>query len=193
MSDVTFEKNRIRSQIREQRKILSESELKTADKNLLAEFKDALTRDKDMKRVFDKAKYIAVYKGVKGELPCDMLCDFLRQSGKKTCYPRTEGKDMVFCEVKDPSKELIKGQFGLLEPAKDALTVDNKEISIMIVPGIAYDEEGYRIGQGGGYYDRFIDSLTNEPLLVGVCMSFQLMSLVPVESTDIPVDVVLCV
>ena len=193
MSDIAFEKNRIRSQIREQRKLLSESELKAADKSLLEEFKSALSRDKDMKRVFDKAKYIAVYKGVRGELPCVMLCDYLRACGKHTCYPRTSGQDMVFCDVKDPDKELVKGQYGLLEPAASVNPVDSKDISIMIMPGIAFDEEGYRVGQGGGYYDRFIEGLTNEPLLIGVCMSFQLMSLVPVETTDIPADVVLCV
>jgi len=193
MNDITYEKNKIRSQIREQRKLLTESELKTADKALLEEFKDALARDKDMKRIFDKAKYIAVYKGVKGELPCEMLGEYLRSLKKHTCYPKTEGKDMYFCDVADPSKELVKGQYGLLEPADDSNRVDNKDISIMIMPGIAFDEEGYRVGQGGGYYDRFIEGLTNEPLLVGVCMSFQLMSLVPVETSDIPVDVVLCV
>lgn len=192
MSDIAFEKNKIRTQIREQRKLLLDSELKDADKRLVEEFKDALDQDRDMRRVFDKAKYIAVYKGVKGEIPCDMLCDYLRKNGKHTCYPKTNGQDMEFYDVKDPSKELVKGQFGLLEPS-NLNKVDSKDISIMIMPGIVFDEEGYRVGQGGGYYDRFIASLANEPLLIGVCMSFQLMSLVPVETTDIPCDVVLCV
>ncbi|MCQ2515625.1 MAG: 5-formyltetrahydrofolate cyclo-ligase [Saccharofermentans sp.] len=193
MSNIEFDKNRIRKQIREQRKLLSPDELKAADKRLFDEFKNALMKDKDMKRIFDKSKYIAVYKGVRGELPCDMLCEYLRSLGKHTCYPRTIGNDMVFCDINDPSTQLVKGQFGLLEPDENIASVDNKDISIMIMPGIAYDEEGYRVGQGGGYYDRFIADLTNEPLLVGVCMSFQLMSLVPIESTDIPADVVLCV
>lgn len=192
MSDISYEKSRIRTQIREQRKLLSENELKAADKRLLDEFKNALAKDKDMKRIFDKAKYIAVYRGVRGELPCEMLCDYLRTCGKHTCYPRTEGQDMVFCDINNPSK-LVKGQYGLLEPSSDTPSVDKRDISIIIMPGIAFDEEGYRVGQGGGYYDRFIASLTNEPLLIGVCMSFQLMSLVPIETTDIPCDVVLCV
>lgn len=195
MSDIAWEKVHIRSQIREQRKFLSEEELASCGKDLLNEFKAILKEDKNFKKTFEKARSIAVYKAVRGELPCDALADYIRNSGKKTLYPRVNGNNMEFVKIGNPGKELVPGNFGIPEPSSKLPAADNKDIDIVIVPGIAFDEEGNRLGQGKGYYDRWIGSIeeSKRPLLIGACMRFQLMSKVPSETSDIPVDMLLCI
>lgn len=194
MSDIEWEKSRIRSQVREYRKLITEEELTEYDKGLLVEFKAALKADKEFKKIYDNARVIAVYKAVGGELPCDALAAYMRSSGKKTLYPRVQGDDMMFIEVKDPKKELQKGSFGIPEPDEKKSAFDGK-IDIVIMPGIAFDPEGNRLGQGKGYYDRWIASVpeSDRPLLIGVCMEYQMMGLIPVNSSDIPSDMILCI
>ena len=194
MSDIEWEKSRIRSQVREYRKLITEEELTEYDKGLLDEFKAALKADKEFKKIYDNARVIAVYKAVGGELPCDALAAYMRSSGKKTLYPRVQGDDMMFIEVKDPKKELQKGSFGIPEPDGKKGAFDGK-IDIVIMPGIAFDPEGNRLGQGKGYYDRWIASVpeSDRPLLIGVCMEYQMMGLIPVNSSDIPSDMILCI
>ena len=195
MSDIAWEKAHIRLQIREQRKFITEDELAAGDRDLLSEFKAVLKEDKNFKKIFDKAHTVAVYKAVRGELPCDALANYIKGSGKKTVYPRVQGDDMEFVEIRNPAKELVPGSFGIPEPAASLKPYEKDKIDIVIVPGIAFDEAGNRLGQGKGYYDRRIASFPEgkRPLLIGVCMDFQLMSLIPVESSDIPVDMLLCI
>ncbi|MBR5387682.1 MAG: 5-formyltetrahydrofolate cyclo-ligase [Clostridiales bacterium] len=194
MSDIAWEKSHIRSQIREQRKFITKDELEAYDKDLVAEFKAALKEDASLRKAYDKARVIAVYKAVGGELPCDALAAYFKNAGKKTVYPRVKGDDMEFVEVRNPSKDLVPGAFGIPEPAQALQPFDNEKIDIVILPGIAFDQEGNRLGQGKGYYDRWLSSFPQDkrPLLIGVCMQFQLMSEVPVISSDIPSDMILC-
>ena len=195
MSDTAWEKAHIRSQIREQRKFITQDELAAGDRDLLSEFKAVLKEDKSFKKVFDKAHTVAVYKAVRGELPCDALTNYFKGSGKKIVYPRVQSDDMEFVEIRNAAKELVPGAFGIPEPAASLKPYAKDKIDIVIVPGIAFDEAGNRLGQGKGYYDRWIASFPEDkrPLLIGVCMDFQLMSLIPVESSDIPVDMLLCI
>ena len=195
MSDIAWEKAHIRSQIREQRKFITKDELEAADKALLDEFKAVLKQDKSFKKIFDKARAVAVYKAVGGELPCDALAAYIRNTGKKTVYPLVKGEDMVFIEVKTPGKELISGNYGIPEPDEKKGIFDDGKIDIVILPGIAFDEAGNRLGQGKGYYDRWIGSLRKDirPVLIGVCMEFQMMSMIPTETSDIPADMLLCI
>ena len=101
---------------------------------------------------------------------------------------------MVFIEVSDPGKELVKGSFGIPEP-DDKKGAYEGVPDIVIMPGIAFDPEGNRLGQGRGYYDRWIASIPDDrrPLLIGVCMEYQMMGQIPVNSSDIPSDMILCI
>lgn len=194
MQDIEWEKSRIRSQVREYRKLITDEELAGVDKGLLDEFMAALKADKEFKKLFDKARVIAVYKAVGGELPCDALAAYLRSAGKITLYPRVNGDDMVFIEVSDPHKELVKGSFGIPEP-DDKKGAYEGVPDIVIMPGIAFDPEGNRLGQGRGYYDRWIASIPegSRPLLIGICMEYQMMGQIPVNPSDIPSDMILCI
>lgn len=195
MPDTEWEKSRIRSQVREYRKLITDEELERCDRDLLDEFKAALKADRELKKIFDAAGAVAVYKATGGELPCDALAEYIRNRGKKTLYPLVKGDDMVFIDVKDPSKELRPGSFGIPEPDEAKGIFAGELTDIVIMPGIAFDPEGNRLGQGRGYYDRWIASLpeNKRPLLIGVCMEYQMMGLIPVNSSDIPADMILCI
>lgn len=76
--------------------------------------------------------------------------------------------------------EFVKGKYNIPEPTGDLVEVDT-----IIVPGSVYDLEGYRIGYGGGYYDRYMKS---HHIKIGVCFDFQVVDLLPRESHDVKLD-----
>ena len=84
---------------------------------------------------------------------------------------------------------LCKGAFGIMEPIGEPMPTDT-HIDAVLVPGMAFDAECHRLGRGKGYYDRFLSSLTSPlPQLIGVCFDFQKVDIVPTETFDVPVDV----
>ncbi len=98
---------------------------------------------------------------------------------------------MDFFEVKnanDPG-EFVSGKFGLREPGPMALAVDPKEMALCFVPLVAFDPEGFRLGQGKGYYDRFLERFPGKK--VGVGFSWQeAAGHIPVEAHDQPMEMV---
>ena len=78
------------------------------------------------------------------------------------------------------------GRFGILEPIELA-KITYKSIDMVLVPGVIFDKNGYRLGYGLGYYDRFLNKLP-KAVKVGLCFDFQVMDKVPREEHDIPVD-----
>ena len=86
-------------------------------------------------------------------------------------------------------QDLQAGAFGILEPTGKLFT-DYKKIDVAVVPGMAFDKEGRRLGRGKGYYDRFLRLLPNT-YKIGICFSWQLVDHVPTDEHDILMDQVL--
>ncbi|MDO4300095.1 MAG: 5-formyltetrahydrofolate cyclo-ligase [Clostridia bacterium] len=111
--------------------------------------------------------------------------------GKIAAVPYMTGKphEMVFIKIKS-MVELKPNKIGILEPEYRAESIlKSDKNTVIIVPGLAFDKEFYRIGYGGGYYDKYIDE--NEYMLtVGVCFEEQITDLVPRENTDRAVDII---
>ena len=84
---------------------------------------------------------------------------------------------------------LAAGAFGILEPTGEAFT-ELDAIELAVVPGIAFTEDGHRLGRGGGYYDRLLPQLTHA-FRLGVCWPFQMVESLPSESYDIRMDEVI--
>lgn len=152
------------------------------------EIRDILCEDspKDFKRLLSDSKTIALYSDVRGELKTGFIAERLLSMGKTICYPRVEGDSISFYAVKDPAKDLKKGAFGIAEPDESCALVDPSSIDMIILPAVAYNDEGVRLGMGGGYYDRFCSAC--DAVTVGICYDFQINSSIPVEDHDLCVD-----
>ena len=186
--DVKEEKARIRKEIKRRRSLLSSSVLSDIEKTL-PEFVSAID-DSELKKELKIAKRIALYRSDNGEVPVDGLAEVFMSQGKKCCFPRIENDTMVFCDcdsLKDD--EFDQSSFGIKEPASSKPVVDPKSIDVVVLPAVAYNEEGTRLGMGGGYYDRYFGSLgSDRPYLLGICYEFQICSDVPGTDNDISAD-----
>ena len=107
--------------------------------------------------------------------------------GKQVALPKCYGPEMRFILIRDLS-QIQYTSFGLPEPVADGPVAEDKT-GLVIVPGLVFDRQGYRIGYGGGYYDRF---LSREPLhpTLGLCFDIQITDQLVPEPHDIPVDTV---
>ena len=110
---------------------------------------------------FQEAKTLATYLSFDHEFSTAGLIQVALQGGKRVCVPRTypQGR-MEFVEY-DPDI-LEKTRFGLLEPNEQGKVVDKAEIDLIHVPGLVFQSKGYRIGYGGGYYDRYLADYTGK-------------------------------
>ena len=109
------------------------------------------------------------------------------KNNKLVAVPRCDGGTMSFYVI-DSVGALEMGRFGILEPKRSCVQVRAFEKSVCIVPGLVYDRRGYRIGFGGGYYDRFLREYTG--VSVGVCYSGCIEEFLPLERFDRPVDII---
>lgn len=113
------------------------------------------------------------------------------KEGKRVCVPKSlpETKRLQFYAITDFS-QVEKGFYNLVEPLPEkAEEVEKEAIDLLIVPGLVYNRYGYRIGWGGGYYDRFLDGFYQPT--VSLLHSSQLLDDIPVKPHDIPVDYIL--
>lgn len=142
---------------------------------------------------YQKASHIFLFLSFEDEInTMDIVADAL--SKNKCIYvPITErgNPTMRISRLKSLS-DLEPGHFGILTPKKEALAITDPEIlDLIIVPGLAFDACGYRIGYGGGFYDRFFSELSTRPFKLGFAYDFQFVQEVPHDELDQPVDAVL--
>ena len=108
-------------------------------------------------------------------------------AGHRLLVPRVEAGVIVAVE-RTVDGETVRSDYGIEEPIGPA--VDPAEIDVVLVPGVAFDRRGRRLGYGAGYYDGFLPQLREGTALVGVCFSVQVVDEVPVEDHDVLIDVV---
>jgi len=112
------------------------------------------------------------------------LAPLLWQKGIKTALPVVSGEDLL-CIRYDADTELLPGAYDILEPQPENGTVIP---DVYLVPGVAFTKEGYRLGQGGGYYDRLLKNSSAKK--IGVCFGCQIAKTLPVDPWDIKMDAV---
>ena len=186
--NIDEEKAKIRTEIKRRRMDISSKFLSVIEKEL-PDFIFSID-DSELKSELKKAKRVALYRSVKGEVPVDGLAEEFMAKGIKCCFPRTENGNMVFCDCDSlDDKEFKVSSYGIKKPADYKSAVDPKDIDVVVLPAVAYNEEGTRLGMGGGYYDRFIGSYADKrPYLLGICYEFQICSDVPSAEHDISAD-----
>lgn len=105
------------------------------------------------------------------------------ENGIPLAVPLCEGRGMMTARILTNLSQLSAGRYGIMEPPHDAPVMDGPAVTI--VPGLAFDREGYRLGRGGGYYDRWLKD--NACHTVGLCRPERLFECLPREEWDIPV------
>lgn len=135
--------------------------MKELPQSVKAEADSQLTQRFIQLPAFQEAQTLATYLSMGHEFSTASLIQAALQSGKCVCVPRTypQGR-MEFVEY-DPDI-LEKTRFGLLEPNETGKVVDQSEIDLIHVPGVVFQSKGYRIGYGGGYYDRYLADFTGK-------------------------------
>lgn len=138
---------------------------------------------------FSTAQNILFYIPIRNEVDVTQAIEQTWEKGKKTFLPvvQKETQEMICVQFQDWSA-LTPGAYGILEPRDHHRAVDPQQIDVVIIPGVAFDLQGYRLGYGGGYYDRF---LARYPDLVriGVAYPEQMVPTVYPEIHDQPVDI----
>ena len=131
---------------------------------------------------FKRAKSLALYSPINNEVATEQVFLTARELNKQVCYPQVVGEDLEFFEISSLD-ELKIGTFGVAEPEgrNSKLLTD---IDLIIVPGVAFDLRGHRIGYGRGFYDRWLAGKTTELVSVGFCFNIQLCELLPTEDND---------
>ncbi len=113
--------------------------------------------------------------------------------GKRVGVPVTipEGRKLLVSELYDFDKELELGYYDILAPKEEYIReIHPKEIDVVLVPGVVFTPAGYRIGYGGGYYDRFF-SKNKDVYKIGLCFDMQIADEIPIDLYDIPVDIII--
>jgi len=134
--------------------------------------------------LFQQARWIALYAPLQNEIDTALLFAAARAAGKRVQYPLVCGEQLMFQEV-TTLEQLSRGSFGILEPCSRGAGQVQTVPDLMVVPGVAFDLRGHRVGFGKGYYDRYLAGLHQLPFLVGLCHEFQLCDQVPAEGHDI--------
>lgn len=145
---------------------------------------DKLLRNK----VFKKAKIVMFYIAFGGEVNTERMIKEAKKIGKLICVPVC-GKDK---EIMQPARldghtRLKKGPYGVLEPVAETL-VNPEDIDLVVVPGLAFDKKGNRLGRGKGCYDRFLSTLSENTPSIGLAFDFQILPLVPTTACDVSID-----
>jgi 5-formyltetrahydrofolate cyclo-ligase len=114
----------------------------------------------------------------------------LRRTGLTIAYPRIESPGVLGVHAVDDEQDLVSGSFGLSQPREDAAVVELARVDAVIVPGLAFDDRGRRIGYGGGYYDRLLPRLRPDCLRIGLAFDEQILAEIPAEPHDATVDLI---
>lgn len=173
-------KKALREKSREKRKAISA--------NLRAEKSKKIRELLESTKEFKDAKKILLYISTEEEVHTHELTKDSINSDKKVYVPKVTGSQLAVCPIL-AWDELKPGTHGVLEPCSVLDPANPEEIDLIIVPGIAFDQYGHRIGYGKGFYDSLL-SLT-KGVKIGLAFKEQITEKIPFEDHDIPVDFII--
>lgn len=136
---------------------------------------------------YRQATTVCCYVALPYEVQTWWLIEEMLSQGKRVVVPVTEParKALHLSEVRTPATELAKGPFGVWEPRRSAgRPVPLDEVDLVLVPGIAFDRRGHRLGHGHGYFDRFLARFPKAIPTVGLAFDFQLLDRLPTDAHD---------
>ena len=172
------DKRALRKQIREMKRRFTPQEL--AEQSL--PIMKALLADKAVA----EARTILMYYSLPDEVDTHDAVNQLVRRGKTVLLPRVIDGENMEIRLYEKPEDLQEGSYGIMEPTGKPFT-DYAVIDVAVVPGMAFDESGRRLGRGKGYYDRFLPKAVNA-CKIGVCFGFQKLEAVPADGNDVRMD-----
>lgn len=173
-------KEELRQQIKQLKRQFTPAQLEKLSLPVLARLRPLLA----------EAQTIMAYYSLPDEVCTHQLIDELVAEGKTVLLPKVLDDETMELRRYTGRHDLREGAFHIMEPIGALFT--SSAIDIALIPGVAFDAFGHRLGRGRGYYDRFLSSLRTVPTeLIGLCFDFQKVPEVPVDANDIPVDLVI--
>jgi 5-formyltetrahydrofolate cyclo-ligase len=164
--------------------------LRLQDKTERAVKSDKIRRRLFKENCFKSAESVMFYVSKPYEVDTGSMIEEALKQGKRVIVPVTnpKEKELIPSEIKCPKTDLKKGPFGILEPKKKCMkTVNMEDIDMVVVPGVAFDRKGNRIGHGQGYFDRFLKYLPKKTPTIGLAFKLQLVRRIKTFPWDIPV------
>jgi 5-formyltetrahydrofolate cyclo-ligase len=171
----------------------------------LRSLRDALSPDERRERsrrifqrlnslpAYREACLILFYASFGSEVNTWGMMEEAQKCGKRVALPRVNevSGGLSALEIRDLHRDLHAGYKGILEPQLDvSRQVREDEIGLIIVPGLAFDDRGYRLGYGKGYYDRFLFNFSRKVPSVGLAFDFQVVPALPVSPRDFPLGLI---
>ncbi len=183
MGDKSMRKQDIRKIIKRKREEIDKQIKKELDLRIMNNFFNS--------DYINKSNVIFIYVNMESEINTVDIITRLLNMGKRVAVPKVlpGNKEMVALEIKSLSDLNESGAFGILEPDITKKDVGD-EVDLIILPGLAFDKRGYRIGYGGGFYDRFLQRYNNVKR-VSLCYNFQIIENIPEEDFDEAIDIII--
>ena len=175
-----MDKKELRARIRARKRAMTPDQIE--------EKSAALGRLFRQTELYRQAKTIYGYLPYNQEVRTVAMLEQAMADGKRVAVPKCYGDEMRFIYMEDLSR-VEKGYANIPEPIADGPIADDPT-ALVLMPGLAFDRAGHRIGYGGGFYDKFLAAEPDHPTLA-LCYDFQMMDHVDTEEFDIPVDCVL--
>lgn len=173
-------KQELRRAIRERKRAMTEEEIVERSNALAEKFYNT--------PAYQAASTIYGYLPYNQEVRTVPMLQRALDEGKRVAVPKVYGEEMRFIYLEDLT-QVSKGYAGIPEPIADAPVAEDQR-ALVLMPGLAFDPQGHRIGYGGGFYDRFLAQEPHHPTLA-LCYEFQMQAHLDTEEFDIPVDTVL--
>ena len=175
-----MDKKELRATIRARKRAMTEEEIVSRSEKLMELF---LNSD-----AYKNANTIYGYLPYNQEVRTVPMLEQAQRDGKRVAVPKCYGSEMKFIYMEDLSK-VEKGYANIPEPIEDG-PIGDDPTALVLMPGLAFDPQGHRIGYGGGFYDKFLSAEPTHPTLA-LCYEFQMLPVLETEEHDIPVDTVL--
>ena len=175
-----MDKKALRAAIRQQKRAMTEEQIVSKSEKL-----GQLLAQNEL---YKNAKTFYGYLPYNQEVRTVSMLEQALREGKRVAVPKCYGDTMKFIYMDDLS-QVAPGYAGIPEPIADG-PVANDPTALVLMPGMAFDPQGHRIGYGGGFYDKFLAAEPDHPTLA-LCYDFQMLPYLETEEYDIPVDCVL--
>ncbi|NLN42488.1 MAG: 5-formyltetrahydrofolate cyclo-ligase [Clostridiales bacterium] len=185
MKDIIKEKNQLRTEMQELRNRLTKEEILDRSSKIKSQLFSLLNKN--------SYKNYMSYVSVRSEVRTIEIIKELLRDEKKVSVPVCviETTKLIASQILHMN-ELVPSHFGLLEPKNDLIRpIKAETLEVVLVPGLAFDRKGNRLGYGKGYYDGFLKRVSPNTLKIGLAYSFQVIKEVPVDFMDVPLDIII--